>query len=683
MTLWNLLTTAIPIVERPFKDNSKYTEIRLGVWRVIIANESLSSVRLPGLRFYHDIANVIPLVRRACGDLYAISPSMLLFLILATLWCAVEDTLSLYFSSRLLSYIEHHISQSLEDQSGNDLLWAAVARISCSLLTSIINWTSMRVKHSMEERLFEGSHSTSVTPRDPAAVFHCLELSLRLAQSILSTLLQLRLIVHVVNTGFQHAGVTFVLLSLAPMFADSMLLNRQLWGKKYVVQPVNESYLRKSALLKLADERLKSEVIAAGIEDYLIREYRKTQENLRDIPDTMPEMLYRSQNPLFSQVLSELCPQAVMLYAAFIALFTPSKISLAQLAVVERTNISLRRTFTELMIWTNPLLETVASVERFYGGLDNKPQMKGTAVEFRNVSFNYPAAKTGRSALSSVSFTIQPGQLVIIVGSNGSGKTTILKLLSRFYDANSGTILIDGVPIQEYRIQDLRRRFAMLTQEHDLFPLSIRENIVLGAPDGADLGTDKHEATAEIVQESLRLSGAEKTVNKFSEGINTTLDPRSDGHISFNGRGDAELEKMHESFTKSTSVSGGERQRLVAARTFMRLLSTPVKLVTVDEPSSALDPAGEFQLFAHLRGAREGRTMLFVTHRFGHLTKHADLIICVKDGQVVETGTHVELVALGGEYAHLYNVQAQAFSTETSSQREEMRDVGTTVGIPG
>ncbi|KIO04302.1 hypothetical protein M404DRAFT_558326 [Pisolithus tinctorius Marx 270] len=112
MTLWNLLTTAIPIVERPFKDNSKYTEIRLGVWRVIIANESLSSVRLPGLRFYHDIANVIPLVRRACGDLYAISPSMLLFLILATLWCAVEDTLSLYFSSRLLSYVR--LSTSFE-----------------------------------------------------------------------------------------------------------------------------------------------------------------------------------------------------------------------------------------------------------------------------------------------------------------------------------------------------------------------------------------------------------------------------------------------------------------------------------------------------------------------------------------------------------------------------------------
>ena len=116
----------------------------------------------------------------------------------------------------------------------------------------------------------------------------------------------------------------------------------------------------------------------------------------------------------------------------------------------------------------------------------------------------------------------------------------------------------------------------------------------------------------------------------------------------------------------------------------MRLQSMSVKLVTIDEPSSALDPAGEFKLFSHLREARNGRTMIFVTHRFGHLTKHADLIMCVmmlltkkrliilllccrcvKDGKVVETGTHSELLGMSGEYAHLYNIQAQAFSSTT------------------
>ncbi|KAI6115405.1 P-loop containing nucleoside triphosphate hydrolase protein [Pisolithus croceorrhizus] len=703
MPLWKYFTVTIPIAERRFKTNLKYTEIRLGVWRLVIANDSLSFLSLPGLRHYHDIVNVIPLVRRAWGDLYTISPPMFLFVVLAKLWSAMDDTLSLYFSSKLLTYIERRISQDLDDQSGNELLWAAVARILCSLLTSIVDWISQkilekyrtRVKYSMEGRLFEAELSydlstpsrpsqSSLAPlRGPDAVFHSLELALRLTERIISTVLQLHLVVHTVSTGFQHAGVTFVLLCVAPIFADTALTNRRLWGKKYIVQPVNEPYLRKSALLKLADERLRPEVISAGIKDYLIREYWKARRSLRDIPDTMPELLYASQNPLLSQVLSQLCPQAVMLYAAFIALFTPSKISLAQLAVVERTNVSLRRTFGELIAWTNPLLETAASVEQFYEKLDGKPQMtdgkiphpqpgydncKGMTVEFRNVSFNYPAAKTSCPALSDVSFTIQPGQLVVIVGNNGSGKTTIIRLLSRFYDVNSGTILIDGIPIQEYCIQDLRRGIAMLTQEHDLFPLSIRENIVLGAPDGEDLDIDEANSATRIAQESLRLSGAEKVVNKFSEGMDTTLDSRVDGYISFNGRGDAELEEIHRSLVKSARVSGGERQRLVAARTFMRLLSTPVKLVMVDEPTSALDPTGESQLFAHLREARSGRTMLFVTHRFGHLTKYADLIICIRDGKVVETGTHAELVALGGEYAHLYDVQAQAFSTETSSQ---------------
>ena len=120
-----------------------------------------------------------------------------------------------------------------------------------------------------------------------------------------------------------------------------------------------------------------------------------------------------------------------------------------------------------------------------------------------------------------------------------------------------------------------------------------------------------------------------------------------------------------------------------SARTFMRLFASSIKLVTVDEPSSALDPEAEYQLFANLRKERKGRTMIFVTHRFGHLTKHADLVMyvfapissrlksihdslcysCIKEGRVVETGTHAELLSKGGEYAHLYNIQAQAFKT--------------------
>ncbi|KAE9403125.1 P-loop containing nucleoside triphosphate hydrolase protein [Gymnopus androsaceus JB14] len=116
-------------------------------------------------------------------------------------------------------------------------------------------------------------------------------------------------------------------------------------------------------------------------------------------------------------------------------------------------------------------------------------------------------------------------------------------------------------------------------------------------------------------------------------------------------------------FELRLNISGGERQRLVASRTFMRFHSDQIKFVAVDEPSSALDPEGELELFNNLREARTNKTMIFVTHRFGHLTKYADKILCMKEGKVEEFGTHVELMAKEGEYCKMYNIQAKAFET--------------------
>jgi len=169
---------------------------------------------------------------------------------------------------------------------------------------------------------------------------------------------------------------------------------------------------------------------------------------------------------------------------------------------------------------------------------------------YRHVSFSYPNTTSDRPALKNVSFTIHPGQLVVIVGCNGSGKSTLIKLLNRLYDPTSGTILVDGIPIQKYRIQELRRAIAMLTQDHQLFPLSVEENIVLGAPD------EEGVKDSQKLEECVRLSGAEKLTNNFSEGFQTVLDPIPTSYISFYGQGNEELGAILKKMKKSVSLSG-------------------------------------------------------------------------------------------------------------------------------
>jgi len=280
----------------------------------------------------------------------------------------------------------------------------------------------------------------------------------------------------------------------------------------------------------------------------------------------------------------------------------------------------------------------------------------GMSFELRDVTFSYPGSRSTVNSLDHVSLTIKAGQLVVIVGSNGSGKSTIVKLLTRLYDASSGEILVDGTAIEDYRISDLRSATAILTQDHHLYPLSLAENIGLGDPEQV--------SNTAMILESARKGGADSFVSKMSQGFSTVLDPVTLQYAVHVRKEDkTELAKELEKLEKTIDVSGGERQRLVASRTFMRFNSGNVRFVAVDEPSSALDPEGELELFNNLLKERAGKTMVFVTHRFGHLTKYADLIICMKDGRVAESGTHEELLTLNGEYFKLYNIQAQAFET--------------------
>jgi len=217
-------------------------------------------------------------------------------------------------------------------------------------------------------------------------------------------------------------------------------------------------------------------------------------------------------------------------------------------------------------------------------------------------------------------------------------------------------MLLDDLPVESYVAADVRRSQAIMGQDFVKYPLTIRENIGLGCVDRAEDIERIHRAT--------KLGGAFDFISEQSLGFETEIEPRSEHWSSFRGsKEDGPLRDKLKELQGELKLSGGQWQRLAISRTFMRAIDNDdVRLLCFDEPSSALDPKAEFELFERLRNLRGQKTLIFITHRFGHLTKFADLILYMKDGRITEQGTHAELLARGEEYAHLYNVQAQAFS---------------------
>ena len=181
----------------------------------------------------------------------------------------------------------------------------------------------------------------------------------------------------------------------------------------------------------------------------------------------------------------------------------------------------------------------------------------GRLNDVRDVTFSYPGTKTETPALAGISLSIQPGQLVIVVGANGSGKSTLIRLLSRLYDPTSGQILIDGKPSKSYRLHDLHQATAILSQDNQIYPLSLRENIALGFPEAAD--------DTEAIIQAAKSGGAWGIIEKLKDGLETHLEPIDFAEsCNLEDEPDHPLTKDLEKHEKKADLSGGEKQRIVA-----------------------------------------------------------------------------------------------------------------------
>ncbi len=271
------------------------------------------------------------------------------------------------------------------------------------------------------------------------------------------------------------------------------------------------------------------------------------------------------------------------------------------------------------------LMDITPSVQDEPGAVP-APQFIG-AMEFRNVYFSYPTIASNpdgneakqRTALKNLNFTIEPGQIVAVVGHTGAGKSTIAQLIPRLYDPNSGEVLIDGQDIREYTLDSLRAQISMVLQESILFSGSVVENIAYG----------RQEATGAEIVAAAKQANAHEFLAQLPEGYYTMLGERG------------------------SNLSGGQRQRIAIARAFIR--NTPILIM--DEPTTGLDAESTDLVLRALQKLMKGKTTIIISHDL-NLIRDADKIIVIKAGEIEQMGTHDELIQAGGLYANLYMKQS-------------------------
>ncbi len=288
--------------------------------------------------------------------------------------------------------------------------------------------------------------------------------------------------------------------------------------------------------------------------------------------------------------------------------------------------LALLKPMKDLAFVQNKLYRGLAGAQSVFETMDQPPETDtGTKtltrakglIEYQDVTFRYEA--TGKTVLKDINLTVEPGKIIALVGRSGSGKSSLVSLLPRFYEGYTGKICLDGTPIQDYRLADLRRQFALVSQNVTLFQDSVRNNIAYGRFDSVS-ETD--------ILEAAKAAHALEFIERLPGGL--------DSMIGENG----------------VLLSGGQRQRIAIARAILK----DAPILILDEATSALDTESERYIQAALDELMKKRTTLVIAHRLSTV-EHADKIVVMDDGQIIEVGSHLELLAKEGHYARLYRMQ--------------------------
>ncbi|KAK7688165.1 hypothetical protein QCA50_008535 [Cerrena zonata] len=622
---------------------------------------------------------------------------------------ALMPAMNLWFKGQLLTIVQRAVETRTVDK--NLLMQITLGVILCKLIMRLLRWVKLKLqwplssslKQHFTTHLFEARARLDVPTFENEAIQAQLEAAstggghfsiawgtFTMLLGVFTTAVQLISQVSVLwhTLSSQMDGHLLAAVGLFQSLAEVVQWKSRgrLRDGVWAATTKNHDYIKLQGLKRLvAFSEHRKEFVAGNMAQYTLALFKhlatKVGPNVGEFWEVYENLILHgspiSVTWIFNAALGEL-PQIVF---ALRAVQYPSSIpvSLTTLHLVSQSVNTFSHSVWRLIEQTGSIADQIASVRKLYDVMkipnqvvdgtipfpeDEQKIRHGVSLEFRHVSFKYPGSE--EFALHDISFKLKQGQLCVIVGDNGSGKSTILKLIVRLHDPTEGEIFVDGKDIRTLKLADLRQAISVLFQDYTHFPLTIRDNIALGDP--------QHAEDEDRIRLAARLGGSEDFINKLPDGFDTYLDrPVKDlygglpeGTKTLFGRSVdySAVRGAGEMSSKTHGLSGGQMQRLAVSRTFMRSVvsdDSRVGLLLFDEPSASLDPIAEHDLFARLRELRGNKTMLFSSHRFGNLTRHADLILYMRSSHIIETGTHDELLKHQGDYARIWNLQAQAF----------------------
>ncbi|MBR3635586.1 MAG: ABC transporter ATP-binding protein [Lachnospiraceae bacterium] len=427
-----------------------------------------------------------------------------------------------------------------------------------------------------------------------------------------------------------HFAILFILSPLAGNFIFGNLKNKYEF-RRYQEQAPNEKVLNYVSRMMYLPDGAK-EIRLSKVFELMKKQYQDaTDKNVK----VAIKYAFANCSLSFWRITFTFTVifEGVLLYAIYRNRVSGT-ITLAQLTIM--TSLMVAMTWILIRVFENimEILKNAMFINNLKSFLEYKeiipedqdgdmPDKEFKSLEFKNVSFSYDDKET----IKDLSFVINKGETAALVGHNGAGKTTIIKLMLRLYDPNGGVILYNGKDIREYNLKAYRDVFATTFQDFKMFGMSVKDNILMG----------RHfDDEEERVVDALKKAGVYDKVMTLKDGLDTMMTKEFD--------------------EEGAVLSGGESQKIAVARTFAK--EAPMKIF--DEPSSALDPIAEYELFKNILREAKDHTMLFISHRLSSV-KDCDKVLMLEKGSLIEEGTHASLMASGGSYAQMYKKQAMNY----------------------